>query len=76
MKKIIAFLLVMILVLGCVACGVDDDHKFIVIDTYNYQGYVIHLVYDPETKVEYFIRGDLMCPRYDQNGNISFYRGE
>lgn len=73
---IIALLIIALIVFGCTTCGIDEDHKFVKIDEYNFQGFVIHLAYDPETKVEYFIRGELMCPRYDENGNISFYRGE
>lgn len=78
MKKIIAFILVLILVFSCAACkSVDDEHVFVKIDEYRtHHGYAVWLVYDPETKVEYFMRGDLMCPRYDENGNISFYKGE
>ena len=78
MKRIIVILLTLIIVFGLVACGsISDEKTFIKIDEYrSHHGYAIWLVYDPETKVEYFMRGDLMCPCYDENGNISFYEGE
>lgn len=80
MKRLIAILLIMVIAFGCVACGSvpskTSKKRFIKIDEYmSTNGYVIQLVYDPETKVEYFLRGDLMCPRYDENGDVTFYGG-
>jgi len=78
MKRLIAVLLITIILLGCTACkDINEEKKFIKIDEYtSHLGYVIWVVVDPETQVEYFMRGDMMCPRYDENGNISFYEGE
>lgn len=78
MKRFVAILLILVIALSCVACScVDAGKQFVKIDEYRtHHGYVVSLVYDPVTKVEYFMRGDLMCPRYDENGNITFYKGE
>jgi hypothetical protein len=66
------------MICGLVGCGqIPYEKRFVMIDKYlTHHGYVVYLVYDPETKVEYFMRGDLMCPHYDENGNISFYGGD
>lgn len=61
------------------AKNVKDDRfetiDYWIEDTHNY-----YLVYDKETKVEYFIlNGDYqsgICPRYDKNGEIMLYEGE
>lgn len=77
MKRIIAILLVLIVVFSLTACSsVDDDKKLVEIDKYRTPyGQTIFVVYDPVTKVEYFMIPDMMCPRYDENGNIAFYEG-
>jgi hypothetical protein len=78
MKHIIAILLVLSVVFCLTACSsVDDEKKFVEIDKYRAPyGQTIVVVYDPVTKVEYFMMGDTMCPRYDENGNIAFYEGD
>ena len=78
MKRLIAVLLIMVIAISCVACGssVPMEKQFVKIDEYRtHHGYTVWLVFDPETKVEYFMRSDLMCPRYDENGNIVLYGG-
>ena len=80
MKRFTIILLVTIMLFIFAACSPaykDSDKQFVKIDEYvTHNGYVIWVVYDPVTKVEYFMRGNLMCPRYDENGNIMFYEGE
>lgn len=75
MKRFIAILLITIILLICITGCAPAERCFVKIDEYNFNGFVIHVVYDPETMVEYFIRGDLMCPRYDKNGELTFYKG-
>lgn len=54
--------------------------RFETIDSWFEDGRNYYLVYDKETKVEYFVlRGDTqsgICPRYDKNGEIMLYEGE
>ncbi len=77
MKRFIAILLILVIAFSCVACSrIPMEKRFVKIDEYKSpSGQYVSLVFDPKTKVEYFLFGGSMCPRYDENGNITFYGG-
>lgn len=78
MKRFIALILAILMIVTFTACEAEENEKTKFVKTgevYIYNGYHVQVVYDPETKVEYFMRGDLMCPRYDKNGELMFYKG-
>lgn len=57
------------------------DIGFVIIERLgNYGDTYVYLVYDAETKVEYiFTRGyseNSLCPYYDENGEVTIYKGE
>lgn len=90
MKKLLVILCLVAMIFCFAGCKIKDDATnklidecgFVLIDkTGKYGDYNIHYVYDPETKVEYILTygysGTIgLCPRFDENGEVMFYKGE
>lgn len=77
MKRFIALILAILMIVTFTACSENERIKFVRTgEVYEYEGRFVRVVYDPVTKIEYFMSGYLMCPRYDKNGELMFYKGE
>lgn len=85
MKKIIAIMLIVVMLLSMVACtvceayaspNVEDERFEYVTTLVDIRGYEIYLFYDTETRVQYMGNEFYLCPYYDSEGNITFYEGD
>ena len=90
MKKLIAIILAIFMFCCLTACADSttafaeeaiERHGFVVVrQLYVYGDTSVYIVYDPSTMVEYIIydgyRSYSICPYYDENGNVAFYKGD
>lgn len=91
MKRVVAALLLVVMLLGLTACGAIDDTTygesmigsfgFRLIEEFGRCGdTTVFLVYDPNTGVEYLFTDGYnttsICPYYNSDGTVAIYNGK
>lgn len=80
MKKIIAIILIIILIISLSGCSATKQEllydRFIIIDGNSLNR--LYIAYDKDTKVMYYIVPSCggICPIYNKDGSILIYEGE
>lgn len=92
MKRIIALLLVMFMVVSFAACNLNESHASFTKRTLSECGFTVesylghsgdkefYVIHDNSTNVKYIFiddyTGTALCPYYDENGNVDIYDGD